>query len=262
MKLLLVDDDTVARTALREIIGSPPGWEILEAEDGQAALDQLCDGLRADLLIIDLRMPRLDGVELLQRLRRDLHLRNLKVVVSSSVRDRDTIVRLSSLKISGYLLKPYDAPKVRALLQPLLPPAPVDPLLASRDLLARTALVVDDDPATAAAWTAAQARVPDWRWVVARDAGDALERLRAGERPDLLVSGLAPTTPAGADLIRRVRVDLGLAALRIVALAAPDPATAAAWQRQRVSFVPKPLDSDKLVGLLRGSPGPDENATS
>jgi two-component system, chemotaxis family, chemotaxis protein CheY len=137
MKLLIIDDDIIARNALRESIGPVEGWEIVEAEDGQEALDRLCDGLRADLVIVDLNMPRMGGLELIQRLRRDLHLRGLKVVVSSSARDRDTIVELAKLKISGYLLKPYDAGRTQALLQPLMPPAS-DARTRIRNLLSPT----------------------------------------------------------------------------------------------------------------------------
>jgi two-component system, chemotaxis family, chemotaxis protein CheY len=125
MKLLIADDDSVSRIALREIVGQPEGLEVIEVEDGQAALDMLCDGLRPDLTIIDLRMPKLDGMQLLQRIRRDPDLKRLKVAITSVTRDRDTIVSLAKLQISGYLLKPYDAAKTREVLKPLLTPAEV-----------------------------------------------------------------------------------------------------------------------------------------
>lgn len=120
MKLLIADDDKVSRTALREALALPADCDVYEVDDGQAALDILCDGLKPELCIFDVKMPRVDGVELLQRIRRDPHLKHLKIVMTSAARDRDTIITLAKLQISGYLLKPYDAAKVKPLIQPIL----------------------------------------------------------------------------------------------------------------------------------------------
>src|SRR5262249_9155868 len=71
MKLLIADDDTVSRSALKDILKDEPALEIIEVSDGQHALDLICDRLRPDLCIVDIRMPRVDGLQLLQRVRRD-----------------------------------------------------------------------------------------------------------------------------------------------------------------------------------------------
>lgn len=131
MNLLIADDDPVSRAALRSLIGAPEGWRITEVSDGQAALDTLCDGLGADLCIIDLNMPRVGGLELLQRIRRDPVFKSIKVVITSAARDRETILTLAKLQISGYLLKPYDEAKAKAVLKPLLPQTAV-PFSVSR----------------------------------------------------------------------------------------------------------------------------------
>jgi YesN/AraC family two-component response regulator len=66
--------------------------------------------------MIDLRMPDIDGLALLTKIREDSELKKLKVVVISSEQDRDRLRELAKLNISGYLLKPFDAAKVRACL--------------------------------------------------------------------------------------------------------------------------------------------------
>ncbi len=68
-KALLADDTRFFRTALRDLLQAE-GWEVLEAKDGSSALEMARDQLtRLDLVILDIRMPELDGLEVLKQLR-------------------------------------------------------------------------------------------------------------------------------------------------------------------------------------------------
>ena len=100
-KILIIDDDEISRTTLREIFKAEPTWEIVEVSNGQDALDRLCDGLRPDLCLVDLVMPEVGGIELIRRIRRDPTLRALRVAVASGSRNKDQIVALAQLNISG-----------------------------------------------------------------------------------------------------------------------------------------------------------------
>lgn len=63
MRILLVDDDPLVRTALRAVLESEDGWSIVgEAGDGEVAV-QLAGELRPDVVIMDIRMPGIDGLE-------------------------------------------------------------------------------------------------------------------------------------------------------------------------------------------------------
>ena len=143
-RILIIDDDEISRTTLREIFKAEPTWEIVEASNGQDALDRLCDGLRPDLCLVDLVMPEVGGIELIRRIRRDPTLRALRVAVASGSRNKDQIVALAQLNISGYLLKPFDPRKTLATVQQLLAPSSANPHLASRNLLAHTVLLAED----------------------------------------------------------------------------------------------------------------------
>lgn len=112
MKVLLADDDSISRAVLKNILKAEPAWEIVEAQDGLIAWDLLHSGLNPAMCLIDIRMPGLDGTELVQKIRSNSRLRELPVVIISSVRDRNTILTLTNLGISGYLMKPYAAVKV------------------------------------------------------------------------------------------------------------------------------------------------------
>ena len=133
----MVEDDILERTALAAIIKQEAGWEIVEATSGINALEQLRDGLRPDLCLIDLRMPQMDGIALLEQIRGDSALQKLRVAILSGEQDRTKIITLSKLGISDYLLKPTNPVKLRAALRAAagLPPttdsAPTAPAAVS-----------------------------------------------------------------------------------------------------------------------------------
>ena len=84
--ILLVDDDPDVRDSLTECLLSS-GHEVRTAENGQRALEELRGGPKPDLILLDLRMPILDGYQLLAILRGAEHLRSIPVLVVSAARE-------------------------------------------------------------------------------------------------------------------------------------------------------------------------------
>jgi CheY-like chemotaxis protein len=252
VKLLIVDDDAVSRSALKELIGTPPKWEILEAEDGQQALDLLEQGVHPDVCIVDLKMPRVSGTEFIQKLRQKPETKNAKVLATSSTRDRETIVGLAALQISGYLLKPYDPQKTRALIQPLIPVAAADPRLASRNLLQKTLLVVDDDKMIHAAFQSLISPGSGWEYIACFNGQEALDRLHAGLRPDLIVTDLTMPRLGGVAFITHVRADPHLERLRIAVVSGEtDREKVQQLAKLKIfSYLLKPFDKAKIDALL------------
>jgi two-component system chemotaxis response regulator CheY len=120
MKVLVVDDDVVSRMMLVHLIDSSGHFDIVEAEDGADAWQQLRDGLRPALCFCDLRMPRLSGMELLQKVRGDAALAAMPFVLVSSANDRDTVELATQAGATGYIVKPFDQVQVRAQLDALV----------------------------------------------------------------------------------------------------------------------------------------------
>jgi CheY-like chemotaxis protein len=120
MRLLLVDDDIVARETLKGILGLEPGWQVDEFEDGLAAWEFLEGNPSPDLALLDIKMPKLDGIELLQRIRSQPRGSFLKVIMTTGVRTRETVLALAKLRIHAYLLKPYDQEKAIGALRQAL----------------------------------------------------------------------------------------------------------------------------------------------
>jgi len=115
--VLVVDDEPMERLAVGEIIKSFPGWSVVEASGGQEALDLLLkDGLKPALCLVDVQMPGMNGYQFLEKIRSTPSLQRLRVVILSSLHERDKILPLLKLGIAGYLLKPTKADKVQEVL--------------------------------------------------------------------------------------------------------------------------------------------------
>ncbi len=122
MKVLVVDDDVVARMMLMHLVDHCGQFEIVEAEDGEDAWRKLAAGLRPAILFCDLRMPNLDGMGLLARVRADAGLATLPVVLVSAASDAETLSEAGRLGADGYIVKPFAAGQVRAQLARLVQP--------------------------------------------------------------------------------------------------------------------------------------------
>jgi CheY-like chemotaxis protein len=116
--ILLVEDnpDDVELT-LRSLRGHHVANEVLVARDGVEALDYLFgEGVAGQqeahelpaLILLDLKLPRVDGLEVLQRVRADERTRLLPVVILTSSREEADIVRSYGLGANSYVRKPVD----------------------------------------------------------------------------------------------------------------------------------------------------------
>jgi len=106
LRILIADDHKIVREGLRLILESDPGMEVVaEAEDGEAAVARACE-LEPDIVLMDVRMPRLEGIEAVRRLRA---LRPEVEVVILTMYDRDDLL-IAGLRAGarGYLLKDTD----------------------------------------------------------------------------------------------------------------------------------------------------------
>ena len=118
-KILVVDDDheilKLIAMLLRRI-----GAEAWVFEDGESALQRL-NQTKPDLIILDLMLPDIDGLQILQEVRAQDRLRHVPVLILSAKADADTIREGLDLGADGYITKPYIAntliDKVRLMLQ-------------------------------------------------------------------------------------------------------------------------------------------------
>jgi CheY-like chemotaxis protein len=106
MKILIAEDNAISQELLKKILITR-GHEVVVAGDGRVAWDLLCQGLNPDLAILDIMMPAMSGLEVLQRIRKDTRFKRLKAILCSALRDRETIAQGATLGIEYYILKPF-----------------------------------------------------------------------------------------------------------------------------------------------------------
>jgi two-component system, NarL family, response regulator LiaR len=103
IRVLIVDDHAVVREGLRTFLELQHGMEVVgEADDGAVALEQ-ARVLRPDVILMDLVMPKLDGVGAMRALRAELP--EIKVIVLTSFLDDERLLPAIQAGASGYLLK-------------------------------------------------------------------------------------------------------------------------------------------------------------
>ena len=110
--LLLVDDDEHIRQLLSEI-GKREGFDIVEAADGASALEAL-SRRHVDLVLLDLHMPRVNGLDVLRAVR--AQGMSSQIALMSGAASVEDAVEAVKLGASEYFSKPLDIPRVRALM--------------------------------------------------------------------------------------------------------------------------------------------------
>jgi adenylate cyclase len=111
-RLLVVDDNKVNRLLLTRSL-EQQGHKVASAENGRVALEMLRKE-SFDLLLLDMEMPEMDGFQVLEQLAGDLHLRDLPVIVTSSLEGVANIVRCIELGAEDYLSKPVNPVLLKA----------------------------------------------------------------------------------------------------------------------------------------------------
>jgi two-component system, chemotaxis family, chemotaxis protein CheY len=116
MKILIVDDSTFMRTILKNIVqGQYSDAEVIEAANGDEAIAKYNTD-KPDLILLDIIMPGKDGIAVLK----EVGPIAKSVVIISSIDQPEVIEQAKSLGAKGYIVKPYDAGEVVAMLQTVL----------------------------------------------------------------------------------------------------------------------------------------------
>lgn len=113
-RLLVADDNKVNRLLMARSL-ELQGHRVTLAENGRAALD-LLKREPFDLLLLDIEMPELNGFQVLEQLKADLQLRDLPVIVTSSLESVENVVRCIELGAEDYLSKPVNPVLLKARL--------------------------------------------------------------------------------------------------------------------------------------------------
>ena len=108
--ILVVDDDQVdimtIKRALRE---NDIQNDILTATNGEKAIDVLeHESKKPNIILLDVNMPKMNGIEFLKVIKRDQRYKNIPVVVLTSSKEMEDIRQSFELGVAGYMVKPID----------------------------------------------------------------------------------------------------------------------------------------------------------
>ena len=102
-KILVVEDEEILLTALKEEL-LQGGYEVEGALDGVEGLEKV-KAFHPNLILLDLLMPKMDGMEMLQKLKADAEMRDVPVVILTNLSDYERISEALSLGAMDYLVK-------------------------------------------------------------------------------------------------------------------------------------------------------------
>ena len=108
MRILIVEDFATMRRVIRNLIQDIGYGNICEADDGMAALT-LLHNQRVDLVITDLLMPTMGGMELLRAVRADRQLCSTPVLMVTADAKRERIIEAAHAGVNAYIVKPFTA---------------------------------------------------------------------------------------------------------------------------------------------------------
>lgn len=124
LNVLIVDDSKTIRLMIKKALTMvvPDLGEVLEAGDGFAALAAIASFTdhSVDLILADINMPRMNGVELVKRLKAHSETSEVPIVMITSEGSRDRLEELTECGVAAYIRKPFRAEKLREVLQEIV----------------------------------------------------------------------------------------------------------------------------------------------
>lgn len=106
MKVLVVDDFATMRRIIKNILRQLGYENILEADDGLAALDVLRSD-KVDFIISDWNMPRMSGIELLKAVRTTEEWKDTPFLMVTAEGQKENVIEAVKAKVSNYIVKPF-----------------------------------------------------------------------------------------------------------------------------------------------------------
>lgn len=114
---LVVDDSKVVRTVCKKIMEGL-GYQVMEAEDGQKALEQVAKQI-PEVILLDWNMPVMNGLEFLIAFRKSPQHENTKVIFCTTENDMSKIQEAITSGANEYVMKPFDEEIIKGKLQQL-----------------------------------------------------------------------------------------------------------------------------------------------
>jgi two-component system cell cycle response regulator len=241
-KILTVDDAKTVRIIIRKAFRSFD-CEIVEAVNGVEGLAMASKNM-PDLILLDITMPVMDGIEMLTRLKTDPALKNIPVVMLTAEGGRDNVLKIAKLGVRDYIIKPF---KEEMLIEKVGRIIDLYPLADGSDRQ-RSAedpadiLLVEDKPAIIQQVTEGLKHTP-WTVHGVQSQGAALD-FCIQKAPHLIMISLSLPEDSAFSLFRSLRANAKTKSTPVFGLVVKtETAVQAAAQQIGIStFITKPID--------------------
>lgn len=117
---LVVDDFSTMRRIVKNILRDLEFKNILEAEDGMAAVSVL-KAQKVDVIVSDWNMPKMTGLELLKYVRSDNTLKDMPFLMITAESQKENVVEAVKARVSNYIVKPFTAATLGEKLAKIIP---------------------------------------------------------------------------------------------------------------------------------------------
>ena len=124
---VIVAEDSKPNRAVIVLLFKRLGFKVLECEDGDVAWEIITENNAAPepkkivAVFSDIMMPKMDGLELLRRVRNDALTAKLPFVLVTAVSDKDYLFEAKNLQVDGYILKPVTLQRIASKIKDLFP---------------------------------------------------------------------------------------------------------------------------------------------
>lgn len=131
MRILVVDDMDVMRRDVKLLLKRIGFSNIDTAEDGRDAFFKLREKKDYGLVISDLTMKVMGGLDLLKSIRADAEMQDLRFVMVTGHNETDSVIAAKKAGVNGYIIKPFNHIVLKQRLEALLGPIPAAPAASS-----------------------------------------------------------------------------------------------------------------------------------
>ncbi len=249
-KILTVDDSKTVRIIVKKAFKSFD-CDILEAANGVEGL-AVAAKEAPDVVLLDITMPVMDGVEMLTKLKSDPLLKSIPVVMLTAEGGREHVLKIAKIGVRDYIVKPF---KEELLVEKVMRIIDIKPLSEANQ---RTKtifdpadiLVVEDKPAIVQQIQEGLKHTP-WRVHGVSTTGEAID-FCGRTIPDLVLSSLSLPEDGGFTLFRMLRTNIKTKFTPVFALVVKTE-TAAQQQAQQVGFsaiITKPIEFSELESRM------------
>jgi len=117
LKVLVVDDMSTMRRIVKNVLKQIGFSDMVEAENGQDALNKLRAGGDFGLVVSDWNMPVMQGIDLLRAVRADAELKHLPFLMVTAEAQKENIIEAVQAGVSNYVVKPFTAEALQGKLE-------------------------------------------------------------------------------------------------------------------------------------------------